>query len=68
MTIYDIIRVLADDSQAVRVYEYTDEGCELVYEGTARDIPYDMQDEEVVNIDNLETDCVLSMAYYAEEE
>ena len=68
MTIYDLIRVLADDSQAVRVYEYTDEGCNLVYEGTARDIPYDMQDEEVVNIDNLEADCVLSIAYYAEED
>ena len=68
MTIYDLIRVLADDSQAVRVYEYTDNDCTLVYEGTARDIPYDMQDEEVVNIDNLETDCVLSIAYYAEEE
>lgn len=67
MTIYDLVSILSDDSQEMRVYEYTDNDCTLVYEGTARDIPCDMTYEEVVNIDNLEKDCVLSIAYYREE-
>ena len=65
MTIYDLINVWLDPSeQAVVVWEYHDEGCSRLYEGTLENVPDEIQDAVVVNIDNLEDDKVLHLAIY----